>query len=657
MKKIKASPGLKGIIYSFSSAIFVSVVFIVSRLIRQTMDTPLFLFWWFGFASTWVLLILINKRKDINTYIVSIKNHKLFFCYIASSETALVSTFFYLIKYVNPAVLAFFTSLAPFFVVVIAFFYIKEKLSKFELTGGLISIAGVLIITYVSPDVGFRYFVLAISMVLLFAFNNVLVRKKVQDVPPLLITMLRIFSLFLVFLVFLFSQGGLRFPTLREGLLLAAGSLSGPLLSVFSLFSALKYIKAANVSLIKNSQPFLVIIFSALFLKSVITFEEFLGGAIIVTGISILLGEKGISLFVRKLSRPGKKSMMIVLLIGFSLSLYPGSQSFREVPLPRAEVLLKPAIMLKQVEQVIHYIQTYRQKDRKAVSPGLFSSFKVTLKDVESTLLFCRDVLKEDMKKGKKFRLQDPVFLNEHFRVLRWFSSGADPKAKGRIRITKYAVFTIKGRNKKEGEFKYALYELPGDEQGISLTEAKKQKDTLSRFKYTKQMVKAGAYGKGGARPLVWVSEAGLEEALMQGTVCVKDDRGRKRYFNVNRSNDIPYDHKIADPKYQKRYWYFTEVKEPKGYGMDTESMVTIYPDMAYAGDVYNLGLGKLMAIKGSKIRLGILADTGGFFTPNLNRLDYFTGVFETYKKFKKKKKTIPEFAEVYILIKRNDEK
>jgi membrane-bound lytic murein transglycosylase len=195
---------------------------------------------------------------------------------------------------------------------------------------------------------------------------------------------------------------------------------------------------------------------------------------------------------------------------------------------------------------------------------------------------------------------------------------------------------------------------LPDDEKGMSLMEAQKKKDTLSRFKYTKQEVTAGVYDKGGAAPLVWVSKDSLEKALMQGTVCVRDERNRRRFFNVSRSNDIPYDSKIVNPNNQERYWYFFEVKSPKGYGLDADSMVTIYPDAALAGDVANLGLGKIMAIKDRGIRLGILADTGGAFSPGLDRLDYFTGVFDTAAEFWQKAKTIPEFAEVYILLKKN---
>jgi hypothetical protein len=348
------------------------------------------------------------------------------------------------------------------------------------------------------------------------------------------------------------------------------------------------------------------------------------------------------------------KAVIILFLVGLSsYFIFPRNHLFRESSLPRQKVLFKAGALLKQIGQVLEYIKKYKGKDPRAVGPGLFSSHRVTLADVEATLIFCRDILTEDLKEGKNIRLRDPNFLNEHFRVLRWFPEPENPGMKDRIRITKYAVFTIAGREKKDTIFKCALYALPDDEKGMTPQEAKKHKDKLSRFKYTKQMVLAGVYAKGGAKPLIWVRRHGLEKALMQGTICIEDEQNRKRYFNVCRGNGIPYDPGINDPQNQKRYWYFFEVKEPKGYGMDAGSMLTIYPDAALAGDVAKLGLGKIMAIKSRKIRIGVLADTGGAFTHGLNRLDYYAGVFGKSEEFREKIKTMPEFAEVYILIKR----
>jgi hypothetical protein len=193
----------------------------------------------------------------------------------------------------------------------------------------------------------------------------------------------------------------------------------------------------------------------------------------------------------------------------------------------------------------------------------------------------------------------------------------------------------------------------------MSLEEAEKQKHRLSRFKYTKQQVLAGIYDKGGAKPLAWVTRQGLEEALMEGSICIELPGEEKKYFNVDRNNGLPYGPKIKNPRDQKRYWYFGEVQQPQGYGMDIHSQMRIFPGAGFAGDVYNLGLGKLLGLfykdrsGKQKMRIGILADTGGAFTPNLSQLDYYAGVFNTRAQFNQKVQTLPAFAEVYLFIKK----
>jgi hypothetical protein len=329
---------------------------------------------------------------------------------------------------------------------------------------------------------------------------------------------------------------------------------------------------------------------------------------------------------------------------------------FAETAIDDTTVLMNPESLLRQIDGVLEYFQKQERNDPAVVNAGIFSQLDITLADVESTLRFIKQVIAEDKKKGGgPSRLQDPRFLREHFRVFRWFPyrrAGTGDK----IRITKYAVFTIKGSSKITSVYKYALYSLPTDEAGMSLKEAEKQRHRLCRFKYTKQQVLAGAYDKGGAEPLVWLTRKGLEEALMEGSICVELPNGEKQYFNVDRNNGIAFDRTIKNPKDQKRYWYFGRVKQPQGYGMDIHSQLQIFPDAAFAGDVYNLGLGKVMGISykdktddKQKLRLGILADTGGAFTPNLHQLDYYTGIFASRREFDKKTKNLPGYAEVYF--------
>ncbi|MCP5108036.1 MAG: hypothetical protein GY950_31910, partial [bacterium] len=207
---------------------------------------------------------------------------------------------------------------------------------------------------------------------------------------------------------------------------------------------------------------------------------------------------------------------------------------FREEPFPDALVLTNPGGLLRQMEAVSDYFQKYKKEDPAAVNVGIFSQLGITFSDVEATLRFARAVMAEDMEKGKDFRLQDPRFLREHFRVFRWYPYGG-VGGSDVLRFTKYAVFTVKGQYKKSPVYNCALYGLPWDEKGMSLAEAEKQKQRLSRFRYTKQQVLGGVYDGGGALPLVWVSRGGLEEALLEGTICVEQPDGREQYFTADR--------------------------------------------------------------------------------------------------------------------------
>ncbi|MEN8153489.1 MAG: DMT family transporter [Acidobacteriota bacterium] len=286
----------KGILLAVISSVCVSLVYITSRIVQQTMPTDLFILWWFAFASIWALVILIIKRKDFSCYIGKVKEFRLFFLYFIISETFGAFFFFYVIKFVNPSIVSFVGSITPLFVAIIAFFYINEKLSLREITGGIISVSGVILITYVSPDIPVKYTLLILSVVVVYSFNNVLIKKKTKDIPPILITLVRIFFLFLTFLAYKISSGLIRLPNQNELFFLFLGSLLGPILGMFALFSSLKFIKSTQVSLIKNSQPFLVVLFSYFFLKTTITNEQLLAGTLIIIGISLMISDKRLNL-------------------------------------------------------------------------------------------------------------------------------------------------------------------------------------------------------------------------------------------------------------------------------------------------------------------------------------------------------------------------
>lgn len=131
---------------------------------------------------------------------------------------------------------------------------------------------------------------------------------------------------------------------------------------------------------------------------------------------------------------------------------------------------------------------------------------------------------------------------------------------------------------------------------------------------------------------------------------------GSSAYFNVDRNNGIAYV-RGQPQREQKRYWYFKQVDAIKGYGPKT-AKIAVRPGVTFAGDVLNIGLGKIIMLEHNtggtqQLNMGVLADTGGAFLPNLYQLDFLAGVFPSHDQFKQHISTLPAYANAYILIKK----
>ena len=320
----------------------------------------------------------------------------------------------------------------------------------------------------------------------------------------------------------------------------------------------------------------------------------------------------------------------------------------------------------KTAKNALSYLNSNKNDDPLIFKEGVLSSLGITLKDVKRTLAFISETIEYDQKNKLSPRMLDSNFIKKNFKIIRWYARGGEQykvrTENNNIRLTKYVVYTVKGSKTKTQEFDCALYAVPKEEAKMSVEQANKNKDSLIRYKYTKQDVMTGVYEKDGescgkTEAIAWLTRDGLEEAIMEGTIKVKFNDGTFSFFNVDRNNGILYDRSIKTPRLQKRYWYFKKVDGIKGYGKESNAKITIYPRSTFAGDIYNIGLGKFVLLKyphDDKFIMGIIADTGGAFIPNLYQLDFLSGVFNSKKEFIDYVSTLPEQAECYILIKKD---
>jgi hypothetical protein len=319
--------------------------------------------------------------------------------------------------------------------------------------------------------------------------------------------------------------------------------------------------------------------------------------------------------------------------------------------LPNNQINFNQGDLLSVLTNTREYFEKYSSEDPDIQRTGILITQGVTVKDILKTLDFMITVLEEDIANNHTTRLQDPNFINANFRVIKWSAHNPENPQQKQLRITKYAAFIHPGSREKTSEYNTPIYAL---------------KEELSQDKfytnYTKQDVLSGIYEPGGkefgkVKPIAYLTRNGLEAALMQGTVLVNFTDGTKEFLNVDKNNGMSYIRGLKATS-QKRYWYFKEVDAIKGYGYKIEAKISIKPGVTFAGDVLNIGLGRIIVIEDNqsgkkRLKMGVIADTGGAFLPNLYQLDFLAGTFASEKDFQQYIHKLPEYTNAYILVKK----
>lgn len=326
-------------------------------------------------------------------------------------------------------------------------------------------------------------------------------------------------------------------------------------------------------------------------------------------------------------------------------------------------------------EQTLHYFKQHPE-DSFAVHGGEALLEFSHQQRVTDTLAFICQIHAEDRPMQQPKRLHSKAFFVENFDFYRWYpdKKGANNIAQesknsnkknilnhiptDQILLTKYYTKLLKASSVKTDVYNQALYALPYDEHSLSSTEAYRQKDKLTRFKYSRQQIIKGALAKENlAKPLVWVTEKALHDVLLQGTGVLNVD-GKTRYFNVHRNNDIAYDYSIGKTE-QARYWYFAEVSGIMGYGHSIKDKIAIKPFVTFAGNVKQLGLGHLLLVSNQQNntqfqQLGILADQGGAFDNNLFQLDLLVDSYYGWTDYHQANQHLPDYTNAWLLLKKD---
>ncbi len=326
-----------------------------------------------------------------------------------------------------------------------------------------------------------------------------------------------------------------------------------------------------------------------------------------------------------------------------------------KAPLPAAHYEIKGPALCATAKETLAYLNKGTAYDPRVIHGG--KVFEIPLARIKATLVFiCQH----------QNQLNDPNFIKKNFELIRWYPDIEQTTwlrankpllahlPKDKILMTKYYVHRAKVSSRATPIYPYPLYALPKEEESMTLEEAD-SKPNLIRFQYGKQAILKGALATKKVPVLAYLSREDLEAALMQGTF-VADFSSHVTTFNVHRCNNIPYN-KNQNPYQQERFWYFKPVEGIKGYGKDASYKITVNPEVTFAADLDQFGLGKLLMIQypdsqGNVVtRAGIFADTGGAFEKNQYQVDFLTGIYAGRESFAQANRGLPDYVAAYFMV------
>ena len=141
-------PAVKGITLAFLATLGMANVYVFSKAALLEVNYFQFQFYWFGFAMIWILpfLIITGMIRKIPKLGGS---SRIVLVIIGFLELGAASMLFLAIQLAdNPTTISFLSNLTPIFVTILGIRFLGERFNLVEGIGIILTIAGVILITY-----------------------------------------------------------------------------------------------------------------------------------------------------------------------------------------------------------------------------------------------------------------------------------------------------------------------------------------------------------------------------------------------------------------------------------------------------------------------------------------------------------------------------
>ena len=280
----------RGYLYALLGAFIFSSEGIFIRLI--SLETPSIIYFQGVFATIIISSILLSSK---NSRLFRPKSTFRGIIIVSASMIIIRLFFFQSLKLIPIAISVFLFYLFPLQVVILSYFFLKEKISKKILVSLLSAFSGVILILLFQETqftfTNYLGYILALISSFASAILALSIKKYLTEESSYTVAFYIHFLSILVFQMWMLFEGGFSKALLFSDFsLLVLFSIVG-VVGTLLMIQALKYIKAQEYSILAYFEPLSAYLLGALILQQYLKVTSILGGVLICMG--------GILIFLR----------------------------------------------------------------------------------------------------------------------------------------------------------------------------------------------------------------------------------------------------------------------------------------------------------------------------------------------------------------------
>jgi drug/metabolite transporter (DMT)-like permease len=283
---------LKGTTLAFIATLGMANVYVFSKAALLEVNYFQFQFYWFTFALIWIVPFLtitgmirkipaLSRASNITLVIIGVL------------ELGAASLMFLAIQLAdNPTTISFLSNLTPIFVTMLGIRFLGERFNTVEAIGIILTIGGVILITYTRDTTLREFFGKGSGWILVSSvFSSVSIvtaKSRIGSIHPGILTLNRVVFLFLFAVGAMVVRQESFIVSGRALFNMGAGALVGPFLTGFAQYSALRYIEASRTMIIQSTRSLFVLVGSLIYLSILPEILQLTGGLITIVGVIVL---------------------------------------------------------------------------------------------------------------------------------------------------------------------------------------------------------------------------------------------------------------------------------------------------------------------------------------------------------------------------------